>query len=261
MELNRFFFRADDCLSPMALKKAQSQYGTLLVGIDPGDTDKPSETAQPLINTCNRLGIAKHFYLVGPGDTGWSPQEAAQVRYMASKVSCTGPSWHAQWLSHGWQDYVFSQIDYYFHDHQAYSVEIDNLSVAGIEGDKLVSYFHDLALKLRIHSIPTKLMLKNLSADELALLEPSPFFAPWGIFEEGSGDPAEQERLCAALGIYAVTPRRGLLPTHNYGCPPEGVPRLQEPLHDTHPVAPPMEHSLRRALEPLEGWLSNHNPL
>lgn len=240
MNTDRFFLNCNDGISPARVAALVKKWGqNILIGIDPGMTDRPSDDTEETIAAVKKHGAKLHVYLVGPGMLSWSKEEAAQVKFLAKSVGIdtTEKNWHDEWKESGWEEKAFEQFSYYFNEHNAYSCEIDNLDSSSMQGDfdSYVAFFKRFAKKLRANNITTKFMLKNIEPDDLRRLQkeiengsiPRDFFCEYGMFEEGSGSPKEQIAVCKAMGIYAATPISGITDTYNYGVVAEGVPSIK----------------------------------
>jgi hypothetical protein len=222
MTPTRFYFNCDNRTPP------GPRLPTDLIGVDPGDHFAPDDYVIPFLRSF-KTTQPLHFYCVGLGEMSWSAQERRQIEYLANiaKVDMTKDTWHDDWVSTGWHRYVWAFFNLYHKNYNAYSIEIDNLDGA-FDGndDALLDYFAKLEANLRDAKVPTKLMLKNVSGNVLKRLKPTGFFAPWAIFEEGTGNENYQLVRCAELGIQAITPSTGLLDTNHYGVIDEGIAAL-----------------------------------
>lgn len=234
----RFYFRADDQISLKKLQAIKERDGyDVLIGVDPGLDDTPSDVAQELIDNVKKVGLLLHFYLVGPGMMSWSDDEAEQIRSFAESVGIdtSEKSWHDEWTDWGWKDKVLEQFEYYYTTYGAYSCEIDNLDAAlGDDPEARIEYVKELQKALYERGVETKLMLKNLDEEMLDMLVieieaktiDKDFLCEWGMFEEGTGDPERQADLCEKMGIMAITPETGITDTHHYGVDNDGIPSL-----------------------------------
>lgn len=239
--LKRFFLNCNDGIPPDRVERLVDKYGRdILIGIDPGENDRPSEDPKNTIEKVKDLGAKLHVYLVGPGMMSWSEQEREQIQRFADSVGIDieDKNWHNEWIFWGWKEKVLEQFEYYFTEHNAYSCEIDNLDSAldSSDPEQYISYYMELEKALKEKNITTKLMVKNLSEDILLTLQEAinkndisiDFICEWGMFEKDSGDVDEQIRLCKEMGIYAVTPKTGITDTYHYGTVAKGVPSLNK---------------------------------
>lgn len=237
--LTRFYLNCNDGIPPSRVKKIVSEHGkNVLIGIDPGMTDRPSEDAQETIDAVKEAGARLHVYLVGPGMWSWSEGERQQIKFLAESIGMdtSKSKWKDEWYSSGWKKKVYEQFKYYHDKHAAYSCEIDNLDSTTLKYDfeEYVEFYKRFAIKLKRSNISTRLMLKNINEDGLELVKNAvdsgelrrDFLADWAMFEEGSGDPKQQIKICKAMGIYAATPISGITDTNAYGVVAAGVPRV-----------------------------------
>lgn len=237
--LKRFYLNCNDGISPKRVAEIVAEHGSrVLIGIDPGMTDRPSEDALETINAVKKHKAKLHVYLVGPGMWSWSEDERRQIRYLAKSVgiATTEPGWKAKWYKSGWEDKVFEQFAYYHDKYNAYSCEIDNLDSSTLETDfeAYLEFYKRFSKKLKDAGIVTRLMLKNIDEDGLELIKEAvdnkeldrEFLADWGMFENGSGTAKKQIAICKEMGIYACTPISGITHTNAYGVVNKGVPSV-----------------------------------
>lgn len=232
----RFFFNSNNGISPKRLQMISNKYlADVLIGIDPGD-DRPTDVAQPMFDTCDKLHLPIHVYFVGPGMLSWSSQERQQIIRHAKSVGVdtSNKNWHSEWIDWGWKKKVLEQVTYY---HKTYwtifdSFEIDNLdSALDNDPDATVKYYVELGKaidKIESDQKNIRLMLKNMSEDQLhAIIDARDqlehMFSDFAIFEKGTGNPRTQMRLCELIGIQAITPINGLNDTYHYGVVDAGV--------------------------------------
>lgn len=229
----RFFMNCNDGISPAEVKKHVAKYGyNVLIGIDPGSSDRPDDGTMQTIDAVKEAGAALHVYLVGPGMMSWSEEERRQIANFAESVGIDlkKSNWHDIWKMTGWKKKNLEQFEYYWTEHKAYSCEIDNIDSSYIENDpeETVKFYSELKNNLKEKHIGTKLMMKNLDEDQLqAVIDASfglEFLCNFAMFEEGTGDPKTQIKLCEKLGVQAITPINGITDTHHYGVIDEGVP-------------------------------------
>lgn len=230
----KFFFRSDNGVSTKTINAAIKEYGNdnILVGSDPGETDRPSEDAAPLLDFLAQKQVPIHMYLVGPGMMSWSSQERAQIKRFAASVGINTKKadWHDKWIDWGWEEKVLEQFTFYHKTYNVYSCEIDNLDSA-LKPEQYIDYFIRLKKSLTKASITTKLFLKNLDDDVLHDLVDEykrgnlglDFLCEYAIFEKGTGKPRTQLMLCEQMGIQAITPTNGLMSTYNYGVKDDGI--------------------------------------
>ena len=234
--LSRFFLNCNDGIPPNKVSSIVSQYGqNVLIGVDPGMTDRPDQDAEASINAVREVGAKLHIYLVGPGMMTWSKAEADQIMYLAKSVNIDTKkaNWHNEWINWGWKTKNIQQFEYYYKNYNAYSCEIDNIdsSYIGEDPDKLSYYYVELYNNLKSRGIKTKLMIKNLNEGQLkeiiklfdAKVFGLDFLCEFGMFEAGTGNSKNQIDLCAKMGIQAVTPLNGLTDTNHYGTISSGV--------------------------------------
>ena len=231
--ISRFFFNSNKGISSKKIDSIVSKYGTnILIGCDPGENDIPSDVATPQLEYLKQLKIPTHVYFVGPGMLSWSQQERNQIKRFAKSVGIdiNNSNWHKEWISYGWEQKTLQQFEWYYNNYNCYSMEIDNLdSVFEDKQDKLIPWLLKFKDKLASKKIKTKLMLKNLSTDQINNLLSNnrnfgvDFLCEFAIFEKGTGKPKEQLRLMETIGIQAITPINGLNDTHNYGVIDSGV--------------------------------------
>ena len=232
--LGRYFFNSNNGISSKKLDAIVQQYGlNVLVGVDPGENDTPSDVAKPQLDYQKQRKIPTHIYLVGPGMMSWSQQERNQIKRFAKSVGIdiNKKDWQKNWFSFGWKQKNLQQFQYYFSNYNAYSCEIDNLdSAIQNDPDKTISFFKELKADLQKHNISTKLMLKNLSIEQLNAVVDNidslglNFLCEYAIFEKGTGNPKTQIELCKSIKIQAITPINGLNDTNHYGVVASGVP-------------------------------------
>ncbi len=226
--MERFFFRCNN-ITPKELKQLIAKHGTdILVGVDPGLNTKPDEDANILLTTMESSGVSKHVYLVGPGMWSWSSEERKQIKEFASSVGINidEEGWKEKWFSSGWKTKVQRLIYYYKNIWNVNSFEIDNLDSA--KNFNIVEFIKNEWPSMSGGSL---LMLKNVSEDdleEILTLDPVHLLrlSPFAMFEEGTGDPETQIRLCEDMGIKAITPINGIRDTNDYGVIDEGIPAL-----------------------------------
>lgn len=229
----RYFFNANKGISPKQINNLVNKYGNnILIGVDPGENDTPSDVAKPSLDCLKNLKIPAHIYCVGPGMMSWSQQERNQIKRYAKSVGIdiSKNDWHKEWLAHGWEKKTLQQFKWYNDNYNAYSMEIDNLdAVFEKKQDALIPWFIQLKKNLRNANVKTKLMLKNLSDDQLHdLIDANAdlnleFLCGFAMFEKGTGNPRTQIKLCESIGIQAITPINGLNDTQNYGVVDSGV--------------------------------------
>lgn len=227
--LNRFYHESSTQFTDSDVANIVRQYGKdVLIGGDPGWGDS-FEAAMAAVD---KYQAYKHVYLVGPGMEDWSAEEAAEIKVNARSVGIDTSSgdWRNRWYKQGgWLKKVKAWWLEYGRQNY-YSAEIDNIDGAlNNNPDKLVAAYKQLRDYCDWEKIAMKLMVKNLSEDELRKLisvkdQFDGFFCEFGMFEQGSGEPREQIRLAKQLGITAVTPINGLRDTHNYGTSRSGIP-------------------------------------
>jgi hypothetical protein len=223
----RFFHESETQFTPKFIDSIVQKYGqNILIGGDPGH----SEEFERAMSHVDKRGALKHVYLVGPGMMEWSKEEAAEIKANARSIGIDvrRKTWKDEWFTSGW----ITKCEEWFTTYGAmnfYSAEIDNIDAA-LKNDpmKLLNFYNHLMDFCIRNSIKMKLMVKNLSEEELKILETTPrlqsFLCEFGMFEAGSGDPKKQTKLAASLGIQAVTPLNGLRKTEDYGTTREGVP-------------------------------------
>jgi len=236
--MKRFFFDAESHVNPIPLLNTY-QPEDLLVCYDPGEYIKPSQSAFTHISLCKSHNINFAIYLMGPGMWSWSKQEQQQIERFAENIgiNTSQSDWYQQWMKWGWYEQTLALLRYYA-QMGAYACEIDNLdSVFDDRSDSYISFYQSVHNYILSNNIPRiKIILKNLSESTLSevfsfqdrLLISPDLFAPWGMFESGTGDPTQQFSICRKRGIYAVTPSTGILPTHKYGVIPSGVPSIEK---------------------------------
>ena len=225
--ITRFFHESEKQYSPQFVASIVKKYGTdILIGGDPGfgaDFDRAMKSV-------DKQGAKKHVYLFGPGMESWSSEEATEIRNAAESIGLDVDSknWRKEWYAGGgW----IKKVEEWFAIYGAmgfYSAEVDNIdSALENDPDKLMVFYHHMQDFCQKNKIETKLMIKNLSTKELLILRENhtitPFLAPFGIFEEGTGNPKVQTRLCHEFGITAVTPENGLRDTNTYGTITTGI--------------------------------------
>lgn len=231
--LSRFFFNSNKGIPPKKIESIIKKYGkNVLIGVDPGENDVPSEIAKPSLDYLKFNNIPNHIYLVGPGMMSWSQQERNQIKRFAKSIgiNTNKDNWHKEWISWGWKNKVNQQFNYYYTNYNAYSCEIDNLdSAIGNDPDKTIKYFLELKNDLQKQSIKTKLHLKNLDENQLKAVISNvkdlslDFLCEYATFEKGTGNVKKQLELCASIGIQAITPINGLNDTNNYGVIDSGI--------------------------------------
>jgi hypothetical protein len=237
--LTRFYLNCNDGISPDRVEQIVEEHGkNVLIGIDPGASDKPNSEGLETIKAIKEHGARLHVYLVGPGMWSWSEGERQQIKFLAKTVGIdtTSSSWKSEWYSKGWEKKAFQQFTYYHDKFNAYSCEIDNLdsSILKTDFEKYVEFYKRFSEKLKEAGVMTKLMLKNIDEDGLMLVKEAidngdldrEFLADWGMFEEGTGSPKKQIAICKQMGIYACTPLSGITETTRYGVVSKGVPRV-----------------------------------
>ena len=169
--ISRFFFNSNKGISSKKIDSIVSKYGTnILIGCDPGENDTPSDVATPQLDYLKQLKIPTHIYFVGPGMLSWSQQERNQIKRFAKSVGIdiNNSNWHKEWISYGWEQKTLQQFEWYYNNYNCYSMEIDNLdSVFEDKQDKLIPWLLEFKDKLASKKIKTKLMLKNLSTDQI----------------------------------------------------------------------------------------------
>lgn len=233
--LSRFFFNSNNGIPPKKIDAIFKKYGSnILIGVDPGENDTPSDVAKPSLDYLKFKNIATHVYLIGPGMLSWSAQERNQIKKYAKSVGIdvTKPKWHDEWIEGGgWKRKTLQQFQYYSSNYNAYSCEIDNLdSAIQNDPDKTIKYFFELKNDLQKQNIKTKLHLKNLNEKQLEIVISNnkeltlDFLCEYATFEKGTGNSKKQLDLCASIGIQAITPINGLNPTYNYGVKDDGIP-------------------------------------
>ncbi len=230
--LGRFFLDCNRGFSPLKIKKLTQEYGTnILIGVDPGLTDEPDEDALLSIKAIKSSGTKLHVYLVGPGMMSWSADERKQIEFFAKSIGLNTKQkdWHKKWTTIGWKKKNLQQFKYYHEQFGAYSCEIDNIDSSYIENDPelTVKFFEELKKDLTDNNIPTKLMMKNLSEEQLeAVIEAKfqlDFLCEFAMFEKGTGNPKKQIELCKKLDVQAITPINGITRTEEYGVKSDGV--------------------------------------
>lgn len=237
---DRFFMRChSDGIPPKRVSAIISRWGKdVLIGVDPGLTDVPVEESQDTIDKVKELCGLFHVYLVGPGMESWSKDEANQIKFLADSIGIDTkkPTWKKIWKAGGWEKKVQQQFTYY-NEMGAYSCEIDNLDGVWDKDPMENVKFYVRLQQFRVENkIKTKLMVKNLDEDQLEkVLEyvdsgklSLDLFAPFGMFEEGSGTVKKQIALCKKLGIKAITPATGITDTNHYGTVTNGVAGLKK---------------------------------
>lgn len=232
---SRFFFDANDGIPNNKLNRIISKYGAdnILVGIDPGEDDRPSDVAQPMFDYLKDNNVAIHVYLVGPGMMSWSSQERNQIKKFARSIGIdvNAKNWHNEWIDWGWKAKVIEQFEYYYKEYNAYSCEIDNLD-SGLKSNEYIDFFLELKIELQKRNVQTKLFLKNLDDDQLNDLFEKfkegeitlDNICEYAIFEKGTGSPKHQLMMCEKMGIQAITPLNGLKDTYHYGVVDSGIP-------------------------------------
>lgn len=227
MSIQRFYHESEEQFTPAFIDQEIEKHGqNILIGGDPGH----GEDFERAMSRVDFHGAFKHVYLVGPGMEEWSKEEAAEIKANARSVGIDTrkKTWKEQWYSSGWM----TKCEEWFvtYDEMGfYSAEIDNIDAA-LKNDpmKLLNFYNHLYDFCIRNTVKMKLMVKNLSHEELKILDHSPrlrsFLCEFGMFEAGSGDPKTQIKLAGAFGIQAVTPINGLRKTENYGTVRAGVP-------------------------------------
>lgn len=239
----RFFFRCRN-YSEAEVSKFISRHGKdILIGVDPGLESLPEPDVADLMRFIASKGAKLHVYLVGPGSLEWSEDEAEQIKDHARSIGIDvdgDHDWHEQWL-HGtrsWETKLRQLLLYYWDEWGIYSFEIDNLDqVWDQDPAQTVLFYQRLAKFLKDEGIGAKLVMKNLTGTKqlhrvfeevTANRIPVSLFAPWAMFEEGSGNEANQIAICKAMSIRAITPTTGIRDTHDYGVVDTGIPLVQK---------------------------------
>lgn len=228
-----------DGIPPVRVRKIVEKYGkNVLIGVDPGLKDFPVEESQATIDEVKKQGAFFHVYLVGPGMESWSTDEAKQIKYLAASIGIDTKksTWKRIWKAGGWEKKVQQQFEFY-NKMGAYSCEIDNLDGIWDKDPVKNAEFYVRLQNWRVENkINTKLGVKNLDEDQLEkVIEyvdagklSTDLFAPFGMFEKGSGNIAKQISLSEKLGFKAVTPKTGITDTTTYGVIDSGVPYLDK---------------------------------
>lgn len=225
----RFFHTSEKQYTTADVKAMVAQYGkNILIGGDPGWNENFEETRKAV----HKYGARLHVYLMGPGMLEWSQEERDEMVKMAKRngIDIMKKDWLEKWYEFGWKHEVQNSLMRY---QDAYSVEIDNLDAVFKKPEDLISYYKELGDFIQSHGLKTKLVIKNLDEDTLTSLViavaagevDKELFASFGMFEKGSGDVRLQAILSKKIGITAITPLNGLLPTETYGTIKEGVER------------------------------------
>lgn len=226
-KLIRFWHESENQFNRADIEDLVYMYGPdILIGGDPGWHKDFSESMYYV----DAFGAKKHVYLFGPGMWDWSPEEQEEIKEAAESIGLdtTSDSWKTEWYDNGaWEKKVHSWFKYY-NKEGFYSAEVDNLdAVMDQDPDKYIKFIERFDKFHKANKIKTKLMVKNLSEEQLkALIQYKPretLFCEFGMFEDGSGDPQAQLDLAAKLGIQAITPLNGLRSTENYGTTRHGV--------------------------------------
>lgn len=225
----RFYHDSERQFTRDDVEKIVAEHGQeVIIGGDPGH----GEAFELAMRAVDEFKALKHVYLVGPGMETWSSQEAAEIRRNAKSVGIetSTKDWHTSWYTWGFVKKIEEWLEFYRDYH---SFEIDNLdAVYKNDPEKLLTLYLHLRNYMRFRMgrepIWSKLVMKNLSIDELRLIIDTPvvhdILAEFAIFEKGSGDPVTQIAMCKRIGIQAVTPINGLRETRNYGTTRRGVP-------------------------------------
>lgn len=231
MAIKRFYHSSEAQFSPSEVESFVAKYGNdILIGGDPGHED-----FERTMEACDKNWVYKHVYLVGPGMMSWSAEERDEIRRNARSVGIDTNSsdWQDRWYKQGgWEKKVYEWFTAY-NSKLFYSAEIDNLdSVWEQDPNQYMSFILRFQNFANRNKIRTKLMLKNLSEEQLEALTKAfasgqvrkDLIAEFGMFEEGSGDNRAIMRLCKDIGIVAVTPLNGMQPTTRYATVREGIP-------------------------------------
>ena len=212
------------------IKGYTEMYGkNILIGGDPG-WDEDFTNAMKWVDY---YGAKKHVYLTGPGMMEWSSEERQEIKNNAKSVGIdiNKKSWQDEWFKKGgWEKKVHAWFIEY-NKQNFYSAEVDNLdAIWEQDPDDYLDFIIRFDKFHRDNNIKTKLMIKNLSEEQLErLIKFQPregLLCEFGMFEAGSGNSSRQLNLAAKLGIQAVTPKNGLRDTNNYGVTRHGVPYL-----------------------------------
>lgn len=225
----RFFHESENQYTEPQVKSMVEKYGhDIVIGGDEGHGEDFIKTMAAV----DKYKALKHVYVVGPGMWSWSDEEKNEIRTMARSVgiNTSENGWLKEWYKHGWKQVVMQKM-YYYDSQNFYSIEIDNLDSAFNTIDELLSFYNDLVEFRAQNELTIRLVMKNLSPEFLEIIVatvkdgkiPQSFFAPVGIFEDGTGNPAEQTRLAKQIGITAITPLNGLRPTEIYGTVKDGI--------------------------------------
>lgn len=229
-KLIRFWHESENQFNYADVEGYVDMYGSeILLGGDPGWHKDFSEAMYAV----DQFKAYKHVYLFGPGMMKWSAEERKEIKAAAETVGIdtSEPSWKDEWFKKGgWEKKVYSWFKYYDSEN-FYSAEIDNLdAVMDQDATKYIEFIKRFDKFLKDNKIKTKLMVKNLSEEQLEVLikfKPREnLLCEFGMFEKGSGNPDKQLKLAAKLGIQAVTPKNGLRDTENYGTTRHGIPYL-----------------------------------
>lgn len=225
--LKRFWHESGTQFTKQDVKGFVDMYGpAILIGGDPGW----GEDYGNAMAAVEHYGAFKHVYLTGPGMWEWSPEERTEIKAAAKSVGIdvSKTNWKDEWYKKGgWEKKVYEWFKN-FNAAGFYSAEIDNLdAVLDQDPEKYIEFITRFEVFQRKNKIQTKLMVKNLSEKQLeALIDYGPrddLLCEFGMFENGTGNPAKQLSLAAKLGIQAVTPKNGLRDTNNYGVTRHGV--------------------------------------
>ncbi len=224
----RFWHESGEQFTFKDIKGYVDKFGqSILIGGDPG-WNEDFETAMKAVDY---FGAYKHVYLVGPGMMEWSAEERQEIMRNARSVGIDtdDSGWKNRWFKKGgWEQKVHDWFKHYDKEN-FYSAEIDNLdAIWDQDPDEYVAFLKRLESFISDNSLSIKLMVKNLSEDQLrAVIEYSPpktLLCEWGMFEDGTGNSDNQIKLAKKLGIQAVTPKNGLRDTNNYGTTRKGIP-------------------------------------
>lgn len=224
----RFYHSSESQFSPREIKNIIDKHGNnVVIGGDEGWDEDFDE----VVRTVKRFGAKLHVYTVGPGMWEWSKEERQQIQSMARKhgLDTTKKNWFILWQAGVWKDEIFDNLKKYRH---AYSMEIDNLDSVFSSPKKWIDFYIEIQEFRKTNNIQTRILIKNIDKETIKELTyalensilSNDMFSVFAIFEEGTGRPKEQISSMAKLGIKAVTPINGLLPTHKYGTVRSGVP-------------------------------------
>lgn len=223
----RFFHSSEEQFTPQDIRNMVAKYGNnILVGGDEGW----EEDFLDLVKTVKEVEAKLHVYTVGPGMWEWSAEERSQIKNMARKhgIDTKNKNWFQIWKSGVWKKEVFANFVKY---KEAYSIEVDNLDSIFSEPQEWIDFYIELQDFRKANNIQTRILIKNIDEETIKLLTKNinqgiidhKMFAVFAIFERGTGSPKHQTSLMKEIGITAVTPKNGLLPTHKYGTIKKGI--------------------------------------